>query len=311
LQQPAGGRGSGHEINESTALAYAVNIRDLWRRAADCVDELFGYGTIKQQDAVIAYNRQELLRDASGRPLSRWDGVTKKFHPITGEEIPDPDAQVPLYTYVSPKRAPWPEAEFVVGNPPFIGGKDMRAELGDGYAEACWAARPHISGGADFVMHFWDEAATRLLRRPLKGQTNPLRRFGFITTNSITQTFSRRVIAHHMAAREPLSLVFAIPDHPWLKAPGKAAVRIAMTVACAEEVAGTMAKVVSETGLNSDTPTVVLNSVEGKVLASLRIGLNTTLARRLLANDELSLPSQGRVSSLIHALLRLFRHLSW
>jgi hypothetical protein len=115
LQQPAGGRGSGHEINESTALAYAVNIRDLWRRAADCVDELFGYGTIKQQDAVIAYNRQELLRDASGRPLSRWDGVTKKFHPITGEEIPDPDAQVPLFTYVSPKRAPWPEAEFVVG----------------------------------------------------------------------------------------------------------------------------------------------------------------------------------------------------
>ena len=93
---------------------------------------LNAYGTVKQQDAVIAYDRQELLRGANGRPLSRWDGVTKKLHPITGEEIPDPDAQLPLYSYVNPKRAPWPEVEFIVGNPPFIGGKDMRAELGDG-----------------------------------------------------------------------------------------------------------------------------------------------------------------------------------
>jgi hypothetical protein len=81
---------------------------------------LNAYGTIKQQDAVIAYDRQELLRDAGGRPRSRWDGVTKKLHPITGEEIPDPDAQVPLYTYVNPKRAPWPEVEFVAGNPPSL-----------------------------------------------------------------------------------------------------------------------------------------------------------------------------------------------
>ena len=101
----------------------------------------------------------------------------------------------------------------------------MRQELDDGYAEACWKARPHLPGGADFVMHFWDEAATRLLRKPLKGARNPLRRFGFITTNSITQTFSRRVIERHMAAKEPLSLVFAVPSHPWLKASDKAAVR--------------------------------------------------------------------------------------
>ena len=78
----------------------------------------------------------------------------------------------------------------------------MRQELDDGYAEACWKARPHLPGGADFVMHFWDEAATRLLRKPLKGARNPLRRFGFITTNSITQTFSRRVIERHMAAKK-------------------------------------------------------------------------------------------------------------
>jgi hypothetical protein len=249
---------------------------------------LHAYGTIRQQDAVIAYDRRELLRDGQGRPLSRWDGVTKKLHPVTGEEIPDPDATVELYSYVNPKRASWPEVEFIVGNPPFIGGKDMRAELGDGYAEACWAARPHLPGGADFVMHFWDEAAERLLRKPMKGQTNPLRRFGFITTNSITQTFSRRVIERHMATKEPLSLIFAIPNHPWLKASDKAAVRIAMTVAEKGEHDGVLAEVVSEIGLNTDTPQVTLEVFEGKVRANLRIGANLASSKVLLSNAAIS-----------------------
>ena len=202
---------------------------------------LHAYGTIREQDAVLAFDKQELLRDEDGKPLSRWDGETMKLHPITGEEIPDPDAQVELYRYENPRPAEWPEAEFVVGNPPFIGGKDMRNRLGDGYAEACWKARKKVRGGADFVMHFWDEAATRLLRKPKKGQTNPLRRFGFITTNSVTQTFSRRVIERHMGAKEPLTLAYAVPDHPWLKAADKAAVRIAMTVAMRGEGEGRLA----------------------------------------------------------------------
>ena len=106
---------------------------------------LHAYGTIKEQDAILAWDKQELLRDEHGVPLSRWDGATMKLHPITGEEIPDPDATVELYRYENPRRADWPEAEFIVGNPPFIGGKDMRAELGDGYAEAAWKARPKIA----------------------------------------------------------------------------------------------------------------------------------------------------------------------
>lgn len=251
----------------------------------DTVSEpvLDAYGTIREQDAILAFDKQELLRDGNGKPLSRWDGHTMKLHPITGEEIPDPDATVELYSYVDPRPAKWPEAEFVVGNPPFIGGKDMRAELGDGYAEACWAARKHIPGGADFVMHFWDSAADQLRTKGAK-----LRRFGFITTNSITQAFSRRVIERHMNEKWPLSLVFAVPDHPWLKAADKAAVRIAMTVAERGESSGVIAKVRSESGLNSDTPRVELETWEGRISASLAIGANTNLAKPLLANDSLS-----------------------
>lgn len=251
---------------------------------------LHAYGTIKHQDAILAYDRQELLRDDTGKPITVWDGVTKKLHPITGEEIPDESARKELYSYLNPRRAPWPDAEFIVGNPPFIGGKDMRAELPNGYAEAAWKARPHVPGGADFVMHFWDEAASRLVAKVPKGQEKPLRRFGFITTNSITQTFSRRVVERHLAAKEPLSLIYAIPDHPWLKASDKAAVRIAMTVAARGERPGKLARVVSEEGLNTDTPGVRLEAAEGKITGGLRLGADMSKSVPLLSNEAVSSP---------------------
>ena len=251
---------------------------------------LHAYGTIREQDAVLAYDKQEPLRDEAGKPLSRWDGVTMKLHPITGDEIPDPDGQVELHRYENPRPAEWPEAEFVVGNPPFIGGKDMRIKLGDGYAEACWKARPKVPGGADFVMHFWDEAAARLLRKPKKGKANPLRRFGFITTNSVTQTFSRRVIERHMGAKGPLALAYAVPDHPWLKAVDKAAVRIAMTVAQRGRGEGRLAVIEREDGLNTDTPLVELRERIGTIAGNLKVGADITAVRPLLANGLVSSP---------------------
>lgn len=250
---------------------------------------LNAYGTIRHQDALIDYDGRELARDPQGNLITIWDGVTKKLHPITGEQVPDETARKETYRYLKPRRADWPPAEFIVGNPPFIGGKDMRAELGDGYAEACWKVRPEVPGGADFVMHFWDEAARRLTGSPVKkGAANPLRRFGFITTNSITQTFSRRVVERWMNAKEPLSLVYAVPDHPWMKSADKAAVRIAMTVAEAGSHEGVLAEVTSEAELNSDTPKVELERREGKVTAHLTIGANLSLLEPLISNVDIA-----------------------
>lgn len=123
---------------------------------------LHAYGTIRQQDAILAYDGKEVVRDDTGAPVTRWDGVTYMTHPVSFQMVPDPEARMEIYKYRNPRPAEWPDVEFIVGNPPFIGGKDMRAELGDGYAEAAWKARPHIPGGADFVMHFWDAAAEKL-----------------------------------------------------------------------------------------------------------------------------------------------------
>jgi hypothetical protein len=51
-----------------------------------------------------------------------------------------------------------------------------------------------------------------------------LRRFGLITTNSLRQTFNRRVV--QTAIDQGLALSFAIPDHPWVDSANGAAVRL-------------------------------------------------------------------------------------
>lgn len=240
-------------------------------RAMPSEPVLKNFENIQPQDAVLAYDSWDVLRDDSGRPVTRWDGITYKLHPITGEEIPDEEAQMELRRYINPRPADWPDADFIVGNPPFIGGKDMRHELGDGYAEAVWKARKNVPGGADFVMQFWDKAAETV-------RAGKARRFGLITTNSVTQRFSRAVIEKHLGAKKPLSLDMAIPDHPWLKSADKAAVRIAMTVGVADSAEGMLNRVTREEALNTDAPLVELAGEPGKIHADLRIGPDMTSA---------------------------------
>lgn len=98
------------------------------------------FRNIECRDAVLAYDRVEFVTDEHGRPVTRWDGVTTKPSPVTGEPIPDETVRVPVERYVNPRKAAWPKADFVVGNPPFIGNKRMRLALGDGYVEALRSA---------------------------------------------------------------------------------------------------------------------------------------------------------------------------
>lgn len=221
-------------------------------------------------DAVLAADIQ-LKRDANGKPVTRRDAE--------GREIE-------CNQYLNPKVPEWPAAEFIVGNPPFIGGKDIRARMGDDYTEALWTAHPAMNDSADFVMYWWDHAASLLIR---KGSV--LRRFGLVTTNSISQVFQRRVVERHLQAKTPISLLMAIPDHPWTKAArDSAAVRIAMTVAAAGSHEGLLLEVAREEGLDTDTPLIELSTATGVINADLTVGVDVTKAKPLLANEGLSSP---------------------
>jgi hypothetical protein len=132
------------------------------------------YGNIECRDAVLACDRQEPMYDAAGQLVMRWDWVSYKTHPVTGQLVPDENARVPQWRYVNPRQAAaWPAADFIVGNPPYIGNKRMRDALGDGYVEALRQVWTEVPDTADFVMYWWDRAADRV-------RAGQARRFGLI-----------------------------------------------------------------------------------------------------------------------------------
>ncbi|WP_298329766.1 DNA methyltransferase [Asticcacaulis sp.] len=186
--------------------------------------------------------------------------------------------------YANPRLPEWPEADFIVGNPPFIGGKDVRDRLGGPYVEALWSAHKAMNDSADFVMYWWDRAADILTRKKTR-----LRRFGFVTTNSITQVFQRKTLERWLTAKKPLSLIYAIADHPWTRATkDSAAVRISMTVARAGTHEGVLESVTAESGLDSDDPHIRYQAQTGRIHADLTVGVDVASARGLMANEGLA-----------------------
>ena len=248
------------------------------------------FHNIEGKDALLTYDREEPDRDKRGNLVTRWGGRTK-LHPILGTAEPDETDRVLVLRPIEPKPTVWPDAEFIVGNPPFIAGKDLRAELGDGYAEALWATYPKVPKSADIALHFWWKAAQALRAgKPIKGRATPAvtRRFGFITSNSLRQEFCQRVIADAMVAKPELHLVFAIPDHPWTDGKGAAAVRIAMTVAESGTGDGTLAVVLAEKAGADDVPVVSLSARRGQINSDFSIGANVKAAQPLRSSERLA-----------------------
>jgi hypothetical protein len=103
------------------------------------------YRNIDCRDAVLAWDTLEPAFDLNGQLLSRWDGTSFKTHPVTGELVPDEAAQVPQWRYLGARQALWPQVDFVVGNPPFIGasgdarraGRWLRASAASRFGLTC------------------------------------------------------------------------------------------------------------------------------------------------------------------------------
>jgi SAM-dependent methyltransferase len=234
------------------------------------------FHNIVEADALLSWKKKTPLLDKHGNAVTQWDGVTTKKHPTTGQDIPDETARIPVYQYSEVKQAKWPSADFIVGNPPFIGGKYMRDDLGDGYVDVLRKTYDEVPDSADFVMYWWQRAAEL-------ARAGKIRRFGFITTNSLPQVFNRKVVAQNL---------------PWLKsalsdgqsATDHAAVRIAMTVAEKGEHLGHLYRVKSEGDTSSEGTNVELTVEAGRIFADLRVGSDVAGAMPLKSNEDLCCP---------------------
>ena len=124
----------------------------------------------------------------------------------------------------------WPEADVVIGNPPFLGGKLLRGVLGGAYVESLqrlYGARIH--GEADLVCHWFDKAA-RLVA------DGKLDRAGLVATNSIRGGRNRSALDRIVGQ----DLIYdAWSDEPWVV--DGAAVRVSL-VCFAGEDAGMAAR---------------------------------------------------------------------
>ena len=111
----------------------------------------------------------------------------------------------------------WPEADVVIGNPPFLGNRRMRRELGDAVADALPAVYADWVGGRPDLVCYWFAKAGRLVAE------GRLQRVGFVATNSIRGGTNRLVLVRIL---EQGAIFEAWSDEPWVV--DGAAVRVSL-----------------------------------------------------------------------------------
>ncbi|AZI45353.1 class I SAM-dependent DNA methyltransferase (plasmid) [Deinococcus psychrotolerans] len=111
----------------------------------------------------------------------------------------------------------WPAAEYIVGNPPFLGDKMMNQRLGSEYtATLRQTYGDRLPGQSDLVC-YWPEKARAAI------EAGTTRRAGFVATNSIRGGKNRTVLERIKTTGD---IFMAWPDEPWLQ--DGAAVRVSL-----------------------------------------------------------------------------------
>ena len=87
-----------------------------------------------------------------------------------------------------PRPADWPEVDFIVGNPPFLGNKRMREEMGDEIVERIYGLwGDNVPNGADLCAYWFEKARTQIADGKVK-------RAGLLATQAIRGGRSRIVL---------------------------------------------------------------------------------------------------------------------
>jgi hypothetical protein len=109
----------------------------------------------------------------------------------------------------------WPEVDFIVSNPPFLGGSKLRtgdrksagSGLGDEYVEKLFAAyRDRVPGFADLCCYWFEKARQQIEKGKCK-------RAGLLATQGIRGGANREVLKH---IKETGDIFFAKSDRPWI-----------------------------------------------------------------------------------------------
>jgi type II restriction/modification system DNA methylase subunit YeeA len=193
----------------------------------------------------------------------RANGYGVDEHPVLKpmHTIAERDAVLDLTTPTAPREPEWPNVYAIIGNPPFLGVRKLRSELGDEYVEALfrvWDGR--VSREADFVCYWFEKARAMLA-------AGTAQRAGLLATNSIRGGANREVLKRIKASGD---IFMAWSDEPWTL--DGAAVRISLVGFDA----------------NQETSRTLNGHPVAHINADLTTGADLTEARRLRENLDIA-----------------------
>jgi type II restriction/modification system DNA methylase subunit YeeA len=117
------------------------------------------------------------------------------------------DAVLDLTDPANPREPEWPAADYIVGNPPFLGGKRLRTELGNEYVDHLFHVyRGRVPAEADLVA-YWFEKGREQVEKGECGRT------GFLATQGIRGGANREVLKR---IKESGDIFFAEGDRDWV-----------------------------------------------------------------------------------------------
>ena len=221
----------------------------------------------------INHYAAELARTALWIGYVQWhqaNGFPYTQRPILTplDTIRQTDAILDLSDPGNPAEPEWPAAEFIVGNPPFLGHVPFRESLGDEYVEAVYGLYGNrIPNSSDLCCYWLEKARAQI-------EAGATKRAGLLATQAIRFQSNRPVLTR---IKETGNIFEAISDKDWVLE--GAAVHI--SIICFDD--GT------EVNRSLDG-----NNVPG-INPDLTIGFDLTTAKRLSENRSLAFQGVGKV----------------
>jgi hypothetical protein len=106
-----------------------------------------------------------------------------------------------------PQEPAWPDADCIIGNPPFLGGNRIRGELGDSYVDGLFQVyQGRVPAFADLCCYWFEKSRAQI-------HAHKARRAGLLATQSIRGGVNRQVLKRII---ESGGLFFAESDAPWV-----------------------------------------------------------------------------------------------
>ncbi len=162
-------------------------------------------------------NGFQMTQDPVLRPMKdnfrRMDSILgrRETEPSDGKPGAGPNASPALDSHLPtpqsrPSEPAWPPVDFIVGNPPFLGGKMLRRELGDAYVDrmlALW--RDRVPAEADLCCYWFEKARAHI-------EAGKCRRAGLLATQGIRGGANREVLKR---IAETGGIFWAVSDREW------------------------------------------------------------------------------------------------